>query len=153
WRSIPALRRRATTLAERPRCAPWLPQAQTNSFASRAAATIAASLPRPTGSGADFISSGSVARQANRVVTIRPPKPQRSAYTRARVQEGSSCTSSAVLGLSIRKLATGAAAFQRRQRSVRQRRQRLKRAPASLVAIIREIVCSAHERAEGLPRL
>ena len=46
---------------------------------SRAARRMAASLPRPTGSRAAFISAGSVARQPKRLVTMSAPKPQRSA--------------------------------------------------------------------------
>jgi hypothetical protein len=50
-----------------------LPQAHTTSAASFAARTIARSFPGPTGSAADFISTGSVARQANTLVTISAP--------------------------------------------------------------------------------
>ena len=77
---------------------------------------IAESLPRPTGSRARFKFFGSVARQAKRLVTTSAPKPQRWAYSRARVHDGSSFSSSAVLGLSIRKLAMRPRASQRRQR-------------------------------------
>src|SRR5690242_1293849 len=111
----PSARSISNTRAERSRCAPWLPQAQTTMPDARAAARMARSLPRPTGSRAALISPGSVARQPKRLVTISAPKPQRSAYSRARVQDGSRRYSSAVLGLSIRKFAVGAAASQRRQ--------------------------------------
>ena len=54
--------------------------------------------------------------QPKTFVTISAPYPHRSAKSRARAQVGSSWRSSAVLGLSMRKLATGLATSQRRHK-------------------------------------
>ena len=73
WFTTLDFRSMAATLAPRSCSAAWLPQAQTTRAASFAARRMSRSLPGPTGSSVAFSFFGSVARNANTLVTMSAP--------------------------------------------------------------------------------